>query len=56
MFGVDIDVFNLGEYVIKMNFIIYLFGVFVCGFCVCMLNIVVNLMLNFLGGGGNKGN
>ena len=47
---------NLGEYAIKMNFIIYLLGAFVCGFCVCMLNTVVNPMLNLLGGGGNKGN
>ena len=35
---------------------IYLTGAFVCGFCVCMLNTVVNPMLNLLGGGGNKGN
>ena len=35
---------------------IYLLGAFVCGFCVCMLNTVVNPMLNLLGGGGNKGN
>ncbi len=35
---------------------IYLLGAFVCGFCVCMLNTVVNPMLNILGGGGNKGN
>ena len=55
LFGADIDVFNLGEYAIKMNFIIYLLGAFVCGFCVCMLNTVVNPMLNLLGGGGNKG-
>ncbi len=32
LFGADIDVFNLGEYAIKMNFIIYLLGAFVCGF------------------------
>ena len=36
--------------------VIYLLGAFVCGFCVCMLNTVVNPMLNILGGGGNKGN
>lgn len=41
---------------IPMNFIIYLLGAFICGFCVCMLNTVVNPMLNLLGGGGNKGN
>ena len=34
----------------------YLLGAFICGFCVCMLNTVVNPMLNLLGGGGNKGN
>ncbi|MDE6074256.1 MAG: MFS transporter, partial [Muribaculaceae bacterium] len=36
--------------------IIYLAGAFICGFCVCMLNTVVNPMLNNLGGGGNRGN
>ena len=56
IFGADISVFNAGEYVIKLNFIIYLLGAFICGFCVCMLNTVVNPMLNLLGGGGNKGN
>lgn len=38
------------------NFYIYLFGAFVSGVSVCMLNTVVNPMLNLLGGGGNKGN
>lgn len=38
------------------NFAVYLLGAFICGFCVCMLNTVVNPMLNLLGGGGNKGN
>ena len=37
-------------------FCVYLFGAFVCGFSVCMLNMVVNPMLNLLGGGGNRGN
>ena len=41
---------------IRDSFIIYLLGAFICGFCVCMLNTVVNPMLNMLGGGGNKGN
>ena len=41
---------------ITLNFIIYLLGAFIAGFCVCMLNTVVNPMLNLLGGGGNKGN
>lgn len=38
------------------NFFVYLLGAFVCGFSVCMLNTVVNPMLNLLGGGGKKGN
>jgi len=37
------------------NFFVYLLGAFVCGFSVCILNTVVNPMLNLLGGGGNKG-
>ena len=40
----------------KMGFGVYLIGAFICGFCMCMLNTVVNPMLNLLGGGGNKGN
>lgn len=38
------------------GFWVYLLGAFVCGFSVCMLNTVVNPMLNLLGGGGNCGN
>ena len=38
------------------NFIIYLIGALVAGCTMCMLNCVVNPMLNLLGGGGNKGN
>ena len=38
------------------NFFVYLLGAFICGFSVCILNTVVNPMLNLLGGGGNKGN
>ena len=41
---------------VTFNYFIYLLGAFICGFCVCMLNTVVNPMLNILGGGGNKGN
>lgn len=37
-------------------FIVYLLGAFICGFCVCMLNTVVNPMLTLLGGGGNRSN
>ena len=35
---------------------IYLLGAFIAGFCMCMLNTVVNPLLNVLGGGGNTGN
>ena len=38
------------------SFGVYLLGAFVSGFSMCMLNTVVNPMLNTLGGGGNKGN
>ena len=38
------------------SFAIYLLGAFVAGFSMCMLNTVVNPMLNSLGGGGKKGN
>ena len=41
---------------VGVNIIVYLLGAFICGFCVCMLNTVVNPMLNILGGGGNRGN
>jgi FHS family L-fucose permease-like MFS transporter len=37
-------------------FVVYLVGAFVAGFSMCLLNIVVNPMLNSLAGGGNKGN
>lgn len=37
-------------------FLIYLIGAFISGFTMCILNCVVNPMLNLLGGGGNKGN
>jgi FHS family L-fucose permease-like MFS transporter len=40
----------------KYGFGVYLIGAFIAGFCMCMLNTVVNPMLNLLGGGGNKGN
>lgn len=35
---------------------VYLLGAFIAGFCMCMLNTVVNPLLNVLGGGGNTGN
>ena len=42
---------NLG-----LVFGVYLLGAFIAGFCMCILNCVVNPMLNILGGGGNSGN
>ena len=38
------------------SYAVYLTGAFVSGFSMCMLNTVVNPMLNTLGGGGKKGN
>ncbi len=44
------------EYGAMQTFIAYLFGALISGFAMCMLNTVVNPMLNTLAGGGNKGN
>ena len=41
---------------IGLVFGIYLIGAFIAGLCMCILNCVVNPMLNLLGGGGNSGN
>ncbi len=38
------------------SFTVYLLGAFVAGFSMCLLNTVVNPMLNTLGGEGNRGN
>ena len=38
------------------SFPIYIMGAFIGGFSMCMLNTVVNPMLNTIGGGGNRGN
>lgn len=54
--GADTAVFTVNGQPVMFNFIIYMLGAFICGFCVCMLNTVVNPMLNLLGGGGNRGN
>lgn len=40
----------------EMAFLVYLIGAFISGLTMCILNCVVNPMLNILGGGGNKGN
>ena len=42
---------NLG-----LVFAVYLIGAFIAGLCMCILNCVINPMLNLLGGGGNSGN
>ncbi len=54
--GADTELFLVYGEPLMLNFVIYLLGAFISGFCVCMLNTVVNPMLNILGGGGNKGN
>ena len=54
--GADVAVCEIAGQVCSLNLFIYLLGALVCGFCVCMLNTVVNPMLNLLGGGGNSGN
>ena len=54
--GADVAVCEIGGQVCSLNLFIYLLGALICGFCVCMLNTVVNPMLNLLGGGGNSGN
>lgn len=38
------------------SFLVYVLGAFVAGFSMCMLNVVVNPMLNTIGGSGNRGN
>jgi len=52
--GVGIQ-FISGKFTGDTGFVIYLIGAFVAGFSMCMLNTVVNPMLNEIGGGGKKG-
>ncbi len=54
--GTETGVFSVSGQIVTLNFIIYLLGAFICCFYVCLLNSVVNPMLNLLGGGGNTGN
>lgn len=54
--GANVETFMVKGQPVMLDFLVYLLGAFVCGFCVCMLNTVVNPMLNILGGGGNRGN
>ena len=56
LFGAEVATFSIKGAPVMLNFLVYLLGAFICGFCVCMLNTVVNPMLNLLGGGGNRGN
>ena len=57
--GIGIQWFS-GQLDAKENlglvFGVYLVGAFIAGLCMCILNCVVNPMLNLLGGGGNSGN
>ena len=48
LFGASVATFSVGRQPVYLNFVIYLLGAFICGFCVCMLNTVVNPMLNIL--------
>ncbi len=48
--------YTAGESSFTSIFIVYLLGAFITGFSMCMLNTVVNPMLNTLGDGGNNGN
>lgn len=47
---------KFGSDALTAGFVVYLCGAFISGLCVCILNVVVNPMLNLLGGGGNRGN
>lgn len=46
----------MSGWIVIESFWVYLAGAFTAGCCMCMLNTVVNPMLNILGGGGNRGN
>ncbi len=56
IYGEGVAVNEIGGVTVCLNLYIYMLGALICGVCVCMLNTVVNPMLNLLGGGGNKGN
>ena len=53
---IGVGIQTLSGFTGDLGFYIYLLGAFVAGFSMCLLNTVVNPMLNRLGGGGNKGN
>ena len=56
--GVAISYFSgiAGAANLNVTYAIYLCGAFISGFSMCMLNTIVNPMLNTLAGGGKKGN
>lgn len=54
-FGADIPVLEIHGDLVCLNFLLYLLGAFVCGFCVCILNVVVSPMMYLLAGGGDRG-
>ena len=59
LLGIVIGFIGVGIQVLSGSvgsFGVYVLGAFIAGFCMCILNTVVNPMLNTLGGGGNKGN
>lgn len=53
--GGSVRVFDVGGDSVCLNFLIYLLGAFICGFCVCILNVVVSPMMYLLAGGGDRG-
>lgn len=54
--SVSVQYFSTLDSMRDYAIVTYLTGAFIGGFCMCMLNTVVNPMLNILGGGGSKGN
>ncbi len=59
LFGLAGIAVQIGSCYLKTKgtcFPVYITGAFIAGFSMCLLNLVVNPMLNTLGGGGNKGN
>ena len=57
--AVSIGILGVGTFWLSgllSNFWVYLLGAFISGFAACMLNAVVNPMLNSIGHGGKKGN
>ena len=53
--GDSTSLLSIAGQAVGLNFLVYLLGALICGFCVCILNTCVNPMINLLGGGGNTG-